>query len=156
VGGGGSGARLNLLVTAAAWPGEHWADSLPTLLAPMGVQAFRVGTGRDAAEFIRRSPVHIAVVDLSLPLESASPAEEEGGERILELLARLPDPPPTLVIKRRRTRREHAKELATALAAGAFAVIDRPVRLELLLEAMRRAFVRHYRDRWPGCGGAMA
>jgi len=150
--------RLNLLLSHADWRPETWAESLPRLLEPMGVRAWRVETGRAASRLIQAEPIHIAVVDLSLPLEesrdpsadSARQAPAEGGQRLLQLLARQPAPPPTIVIKRPKTSRDDARELAQALRFGAFAVIDRPVDLELMLEVFRRVLRRFYRDRWPG------
>ncbi len=145
--------RLNLLLTYAGWQEDSWADRLPRLLEPMGVRAWRAGSGDEASRLIRSVPVHIAVVDLALPLHcEATPgsAGEEGGRRILDLLARLEQPPPTVVVKRRLTRREDARQLASALSAGAFAVLDQPVHIETALEVMRRVLARHYADRWPG------
>lgn len=145
------GGRLNLLLTYAGWQDESWADRLPRLLEPFGVHAWRAASGDEATRLIRTVPVHIAVVDLSLPLHTGSPASaiEEGGPRILELLARLEQPPPTVVVKRRRTSREDARQLASALQAGVFAVLEQPVHLETALEVMRRVLTRHYANRWP-------
>lgn len=150
----------------AGWADETWADQLPRLLRPLGVQALVVHSGREAADAVRRQTVHLAVVDLSLPMDCGrasgggggggasatdSPLSgEEAGCRLLQLLGRQPSPPPTIVIKPRRTRREDARALMAAMQAGAFAVIDRPVHLEAVLDALRRALRRHYADRWPG------
>ncbi|MCA9283280.1 MAG: hypothetical protein H6812_02585 [Phycisphaeraceae bacterium] len=155
--GSGAGGRLNLLLSHTNWRDEHWADCLPRLLEPMGVHAWTVHSGRQATDLIKKVRVDIAVVDLSLPLDeqsdnagqAATAAAEEAGVRLLELLTRLPSRPPTLVVKRRRTRREDTRELNHALRAGAFAVIERPVNLETLLQVMRRVLCRHYADRWP-------
>lgn len=169
----GPRGRLNLLLSAGgsvSWRDESWADSLPRLLEPMGVQVWRVRSGREAADIIRSTPVHIALVDLALPLEppcsgsnvdlasgmppttgSANP--EEGGPRLLELLGRLATPPPTVVVKREKNKREDARTLCSVLEAGAFAVLERPVHLETALDVMRRILRRCYADRWPG-GGA--
>jgi len=148
------GGRLNLLLSSAGWQSDPWADRLPRMLEPMGICS-RVARSADAAEkVIESEPVHIAVVDLALPL-SADPDAEESGVRLLQLLARLATPPPTVVIKRRRTARDDARELAAALRAGAFAVMDRPSAhrdLENLLEVLRRCMTRHYHDRWPESG----
>jgi CheY-like chemotaxis protein len=161
------GCRLNLLLSYGGWQPESWVDVLPRLLEPMGVRAVRACSGREAAQFIQRTPVHIAVVDLSLPLEPCTPipatprnpflddaddltqVPEEGGERIIELLQRLESPPPTVIVKRRRTGRENARALSKALMSGAFAVLEPPVNIELALEVMRRVLQRHYAGRWP-------
>ena len=152
------GGRLNLLLSSTDWREETWADHLPRLLSPMGVHAVRVRSGREAGEVLRQTRIDIAVVDLSLPLDdkahtSETAARLEGGMRLLELLFRAAAPPPTLVVKRRRADRDDAREIASALRAGAFAVIERPVRLELVLQTMQRVLAKYYRDRWPDAEG---
>ncbi|MFN4840272.1 MAG: hypothetical protein ACK5MB_07885, partial [Phycisphaerales bacterium] len=54
----------------------------------------------------RREPVHIAVVDLTIPLDESDGESslEDGGTRILELLSRLDQPPPTPDPPRRTLR----------------------------------------------------
>lgn len=146
--------RLNLLLSYAGWRHESWADRLPRLLEPMGIQSLRAGTGAEASSVIARYPIHMAVVDLGLPLDQADdPAQcPEAGPKLLELLRRLDQPPPTVVVKRARSHREDCREINAALRAGAFAVIDRPdnqTDLERLLEVLRRCLKRHYQGRWP-------
>ena len=160
--------RLNLLLSAAgpvAWRDESWAESLSRLLEPMGVRAWRVRSGREAADVIRSMTVHIALVDLGLPLDGPAPSAQseansaaggsgpvsEGGARLLDLLARLSCPPPTVVVNRGRSQRDDTRTLCSALQAGAFAVLERPVQIETALEVMRRILTRHYAGRWPGC-----
>ncbi len=153
----GSGGRLNLLLSSGDyWREDDWAALLPRLLEPLGINTVRVGSGREATSVLQATPVHIAVVDLALPLNPAAPSfteieEQEGGYRLLEMLGRLPCPPPTLVVKRRKTRRDDARELHAALQARAFAVIERPVRMDIVLEAMRRVLTRYHSGKWPGC-----
>ncbi|MBL8759945.1 MAG: hypothetical protein JNL50_01450 [Phycisphaerae bacterium] len=155
--GGGSGAgcggRLNLLLSCAGWQQDPWVDRLPRLLEPMGVIAHRAQTGGEAKRVIESTPIHIAVVDLGLPLDGQSSPEHEGGPRLLELLGRLASPPPTVVVKRSRSLRDDAREIGAALRAGAFAVVERPrsiTDLEVMLEVLRRCLHRHYHGRWPG------
>jgi len=160
--GGGQDCRLNLLLTYGGWRSDSWADCLPRLLAPMGVRTWRADSGREAAELLRRQgDIHLAIVDLRLPLErrrgtcpmgGEDPATEEGGARLLQLLQRSNHPPPTIVVKPARTARDDARNLTEALRHGVFAVMDRPVDLELMLEVFRRVLRRHYKNRWPGAG----
>ena len=139
-----------------AWRDESWADSLPRLLEPMGVQTWRVRSGQEAAQLLNTATFHIALVDLGLPLHGPTSnacgplGQEEGGSRLLDLLGRLETPPPTVVVKRERGSRDNARTLSSALEAGAFAVLERPVHLETALEVMRRILCRHYEGRWPG------
>jgi len=155
----GGGARLNILLTDGGWRDESWPESLPRLLAPMGVRARRAGSGREAARVLRLTPIHAAIVDLTLPLTDAGaeehhrmtvqPVAEEGGARLLDLLARIERPPPIVVVREPRFSREDARDLLAALRHGVFAVVDRPVNLELMLEVFRRLLARHYRGQWP-------
>ena len=57
---------------------------------------------------------------------------------------------PTVVVRPPQpAARESARSLAAALREGAFAVLDRPVHLETMLQTMRRVLRRHYADHWP-------
>lgn len=159
---GGSGpGRLNLLLSYAGWSDDSWVDRLPRLLEPLGVTSVRAACGREASEVIRRTPIHIAVVDLGLPLDRGVGASEgdqdpqlsEGGPRLLELLSRMAEPVPVVAVKRGRTHRDDARDIAAALRLGAFAVMDRPRDvndLNVMLEVLRRCLARHYSGRWPG------
>lgn len=153
VGRGASGGRLNLLLSYAGWQPDSWADRLPRLLEPMGVCSLRANSGRQASEVLRTSQVHIAVVDLGLPLDESDSESEEAGPRLLDILSRLPEPPPTVVVKQSRSHRDACREMNAALRCGAFAVIDRPrdsSDLEILLGVLSRCLARFYQGRWPG------
>lgn len=144
-----AGGRLNLLLTSADWQDHSWAEQLPPLLMPLGVHAIRAASSIEAADVIKQATIHLAVIDLDLPFDQADP--EPAGERVLKILSRAVAPPPVLVIKRRRTQRDDTRELAAALSTGAFAALDRPVHLEIMLDALRRALTKHYKDQWPNC-----
>ncbi len=152
-----SATRLNLLLSHGGWPNEAWFDQLPRLLAPLGVRSITASSGREAAEVIRSTPIHIVVVDLGLPLEAATGQQKidridtSGGTRLLEILRRLEPAPPTVVIRREAGASSASrKTLTDALRQGAFAVHDSPVGIETLLDTMRRILRRHYSDLWPG------
>lgn len=153
-GGDACGGRLNLLLSYAGWEPEPWVERLPRLLEPMGIASLRAQSGREASQVLQTARVHVAVVDLGLPLDrAAGPADHDGGTRLLELLARLKEPPPVVVIKQARTRRDESRELAAALRLGAFAAIDRPRGdhdLDVVLDVLRRVLARYYQGRWPG------
>ncbi|HEB60963.1 MAG TPA: response regulator transcription factor [Phycisphaeraceae bacterium] len=151
----GKKSRLNLLLSEAEDTGTRWADLMPRLLEPLGVHSLRAHSGEEAASFIRREPIHLAVVDLAVPLSTPRPGQtsvEPGGVRILQLLSRLETPPPTVIVRRRQPNRTSDRQLINALQAGAFSVVDQPVDLELLLETLRRALRRFYKDAWPESG----
>lgn len=152
------GGRLNLLLSYAGWQPDPLVNRLAPLLEPMGVTAHHAGTGREASRVIQATPIHIAVVDLALPLDLTTPQPErepefeEGGPRLLELLSRLDQPPPVVAIKRSRSTRDDARDLNAALRLGVFAVVDRPRELSdlnLILNVLRRCLERHYHGRWP-------
>jgi DNA-binding response OmpR family regulator len=152
--------RLNLLLSYGGWREQSFADQLPRLLSPMGIRSIRVESGEEAEEVIRKYPVHIAVVDLTIPLrklcEAAAPMPTsltKGGARLLQLLRRLENQPPTVVIRPPEpSSRESAHSLVQSLREGAFTVLDRPVDLEHMLDVMRRILRRHYADLWPTSG----
>lgn len=175
-----------MLVSHAVVGGGDWnrqplTDQLPRLLEPMGIRCLAATCGDEAQRIIKSVSIHIAVVDLAIPLRAASalntnsapstatpsdanrPARPssptpampigaaEAGARLLQLLRRLESRPPIIVIRPPQpTMRESARTLAEALDAGAFAVLDRPVHLEAMLDALRRIVRRHYANHWPG------
>lgn len=145
-----SGAdRLNLLLSYGGWREEAAVRQAPRLLEPMGIRTMEAQTGEEAEALIRATPIHIAVVDLDIPLRKAS-ASPVSGPRILQLLRRLESPPPTIVVRpRQHNAREDVRGLMDSLRDGAFAVLDRPVPLEALLDTLRRVLRRHYQDLWP-------
>jgi len=149
--------KLNLLLTYGGWRESSWADCLPTLLEPMGVRSFRASSGAEAAQVLRSTPIHAAVVDLRLPLDTCAAREpveaapSEGGERLLEILRRLEAPPPTVVVTRDRTPRERMRELHHALRHGAYAVVlGSAADAEQMLRVLQRLVTRYYQNRWPG------
>jgi DNA-binding NtrC family response regulator len=149
----GAPGRLNLLLSSAGWQESPWVERVPAMLTPMGVFSHIADSAASAQRVIESNPIHIAVVDLALPLDERDPTGEEAGTRVLNLLARLASPPPTVVIKRRRTSRDAVREMNAALRLGAFAVIDHPRAqrdIESLLDVLKRCMCRHYKDRWPG------
>lgn len=144
----GGDPRLNLLLTYSGWQTDSWADRLPQLLEPLGVQSFRAGSATQAAAIISDRRIHIAVVDLRLPFDGGE-AREEAGARVLDLLARQQVAPPTVVVKRGKSSREDVRDLHCALRAGVFAAMDPPVTLEAILRVMQRMLERHYSGLWP-------
>jgi len=147
-------AHLNLLLSYGGWREHAAVKQLPRLLEPMGIHAMEADTGEEAASLIEQTPVHIAIVDLEIPLNRSTSAASPGGPRILQLLRRLDPAPPTIVVRpKQASDREHARGLVASLREGAFAVIDRPLHMETLLETLRRALRRHYQDTWPSGPG---
>lgn len=154
--GGQPSKRLNLLLTYGGWREHAFADQLPLILDRIGISCFRAQSGDEASDFIRREHVHIAVIDLSIPMHPVSPAQQStgravpAGPRVLQLLKRLEQPPPTIVVRPRQVDpAESARNLSDALRDGAFTVLDDPVPVETMLQALERVVRRHYRDHWP-------
>lgn len=146
----GPASRLNLLLSWGGWRRDAVVDQLPRLLEPLGIRTIRVDCGQDAADVIRHDVVHIAVVDLEVPLSRGGRPDGAGGTRTLELLRRLEQPPPTVVVRPPQPEvRESVRGLLRALRGGAFTVLDRPLQLEPTLEVMRRILRRHYAGAWP-------
>jgi DNA-binding NarL/FixJ family response regulator len=120
----------------------------------MGVESMRARTARQAEQVIRSQPIHIAVVDLGLPLDAPTGSHhhphDEAGCRVLELLRRLDSPPPTVIVRSTRAAREATRDLNAALRFDAFAVVDRTsADVELMLKILQRCLERFYQGRWP-------
>ena len=144
--------RLNLLLSYGGWRDESWADQLPRLLSPLGVQSIKVDSGREAEDVIRQTPVHIAVIDMSIPLDDVQPNEphKPAGAKVLRLLRRLSPVPPIVAVRRPEpVESERVRALSQALREGAFTVVDQPVNLEIMLQIMQRILKRYYADVWP-------
>lgn len=145
--------RLNMLLSDASYHHDSWAERLPTLLTPLGIQAHRAGSGQQATQIIQTLPIHVALVDLGLPIETGDPTQaSEGGYRLLDILSRLANRPPMVAIISARTQRDEVRQVSAALRHGVFAVINRPrtaADVETLLEVLRRCVTRHYKGRWP-------
>lgn len=142
--------RLSIMVTYGGWRDDDFADQLPRVLGPVGVDCHRIGSATEATDFLRRTPVHIAIVDLSMPMDAAARDFTPAGSRVLALLRRLEQPPPTVVVRPPQpSLRDSGRSLSDALREGAFTVMDGPVPLERMLQVLHRVVHRHYRDRWP-------
>jgi CheY-like chemotaxis protein len=154
-GSSGKARELNLLLTYGGWREHAFADQLPLILNRFGIRCYRAESGDEASEVIRREQVHIAVIDLSIPMHPTrsaprSAAAVSAGPRVLQLLRRLEQPPPTIVVRPRQADpSESARTLADALRDGAATVLDDPVGIETMLQALERVVRRHYKDHWP-------
>jgi len=144
-------SRLNLLIADGAWQDDSFAQQLPRLLSPLGVRCMAARSAIEADRVVRHEPVHIAVVDLSIPIDDRPGQHEAAGGRVIELLRRLQRPPAMVVVRPKTpSLREHRQGLVDALAWGAFAVVDRPVPVEALLNILHAVVARRFGDRWPG------
>ncbi|MSR19298.1 MAG: hypothetical protein EXS00_09120 [Phycisphaerales bacterium] len=146
-----NGGRLKLLLGEGDWREDAVSEQLPPLLEPMGIDCLRIRSARAAAAAVSKCSIHIAVVDLSIPLDEGSlpTHREDAGRQVLEILRRLQSPPPVIVIRPPpRSVRDADRTLGHALRDGAFSVLDRPVPLEAMLEVLRRIVQRHYPAAW--------
>lgn len=148
---------LNVLLTDH---GQAWAEQLPRLLQPQGVEAYRVHTVDEALNVMDQRQIHAAVVDLGMPSESGGltavgaamkqQAGDPGGLRLLRLIQRREPHPPTVVVRDRAFESQFDNRmLQQALQLDAFTVLDQPVRLEQLLSVLQRIVHRYYEGRWP-------
>ncbi len=152
--GPGRSDRFNVLLTEDRGHGdEHWINQLPRLLEPMGVRTYVARSGREAIDMAEARRIHAAVVDLATPLADASRGPASAGDAgmwLLELLSRLPNRPPVVVLRQPAISfREAERMLREALRLGAFSVLDKPVGLEQLLAVFRRLLDQAYRGQWP-------
>ena len=121
------GERLNVLLTDR---GQGWAAQLPRLLEPQGVQALRADSFKSAVQILENSTIHMAVIDLVLPLESGEDVQEAdsqqipGGLKLLQVIHRLETRPRAVVVVRGRQFEQRVDDyvLAEALKFDAFSV----------------------------------
>lgn len=81
-------SRLNLLLAYGGWRDDTFASQLPPVLEPLGVRCVAARTACEADRVLRRDPVHIAVVDLAIPVDDSAEHAGPAGR------ARAGAPPP--------------------------------------------------------------
>ena len=106
--------RLNLLLTYGGWRENAFADQIPLILNRFGIRCYRAESGDEASDVIRSERVHIAVIDLSIPMhptrsQPTGTRAVPAGPRVLQLLRRLEQPPPTIVGARSRAANAHLR-----------------------------------------------
>ena len=144
-------SRLNLLIADGAWQQDSFVHQLPPLLGPLGVRCLSARSALEVDRVARTERVHIAVIDLSIPVDSTPGCSEPAGGRVIELLRRISSPPAMLVVRPRSpSPRLQRRGLVDALSWGAFAVVDRPVPVERMLKLLHAVVARRFNDRWPG------
>lgn len=144
---------LNVLITSGGWREDGWTAAVPQILGAHGVNIMEARSGIEASNLIRSVTVHIAVVDLALPLDGSAIGSEPAGVRVLQLLRRLDAPPPVVVVRPPQpTRRESSRGLVDALLDGAFSVVDRPCHPEIMLRIMQRIMERYFVDQAAAVG----
>ena len=148
--------RLNVLLTEDRPRGDgHWSHHLPRLLEPFGVHTHLAHTGRQAIDLAERHPIHAAVIDLSTPIDTPGipAADASDGMWLIELLRRLPNKPPFVVVTSPMVdQAQLSRVLSQALKAGAFSVLNRPASLNEVLIVFKRLVDTCYAGTWPtGC-----
>lgn len=157
-----SASRFNVLLTQdRQHSAGHWTRQLPRLLEPQGVNAYLARSGREAVDMVNDLEIHAALIDLATPQNTPTdPASvttgsnSGGGEAqglwVLEVIRRLPNRPPVVVINSRAIAPKQAQRfLNDALRLGAFSVINRPSDIEDMLAIIRRLIDRQYEGAWP-------
>lgn len=161
----GPDARFNVLLTEdREHSAGHWTRQLPRLLQPQGVRSYVARTGREAVEMVNDLEIHAALIDLATPQDAPSRNSATGetstaspsglgdaqGLWVLEVLRRLPQRPPVVVVNSRAIASNQAQRcLNQALRLGAFSVVNRPSDIEDMLAVIRRLIDRQYEGAWP-------
>ena len=147
-------SRFNVLLTEDRPHSiDHWTRQFPRLLKPQGVTSYLAHCGHEALGMAEKLEFHAAVIDLGTPYHapnSASRTAHGDGLWLLQLLQRLPNRPPTVIVNSPAfSQRQIQRMLQEVLRLGVFTVINKPVALEQLLKVFRRVVDRQYRGAWP-------
>ena len=130
--------RTNRLTVLLANEQEGWQQTIRGLLEPQGVQTITARSGREALDVIESRPVHVAVLDQSMP--------QLGGLAVVKLMReRKAEPPPAILLASQMTN----NLLREALSMQVFTVLGKPVDLNVLLDALARVLRRYHESRWP-------
>jgi len=135
------GSRLRMLL---ADDQPQWHETVRRLLEPQGVETLSARSGREALELIESTPIHVAVLDVSMP--------QLGGLQVIKLMREMQrgsdriKAPPAILLAQSLTN--HL--LHEALGMHVFSVLSKPVDLNLFLDSVARVLRRHYASRWPG------
>ena len=116
---------------------ETWHRTVRGLLEPQGVATVVARSGREALEIIENRPIHVAVLDQSMP--------QLGGLQVVKLMRAMTGAPPAILLANQLT----TNLLHEALAMHIFSVLSKPVDFNLLLDALARVMKRHYEGKWP-------
>jgi CheY-like chemotaxis protein len=108
-------------------------DALGTVIASEGFDVVRAADGREAVEKFRWQPIDIVLLDLNMPVR--------GGWETLERLTTINPLLPVIII----TARPDAYPVA--MATGVAALMQKPLDIPLLLEAMRELLAEPTTDR---------
>jgi|SRR5687768_2273963 len=129
--------RTNRLTVLLANEQEGWHQTIRGLLEPQGVQTLSARSGREALDLIETRPVHVAVLDQSMP--------QLGGLQVVKLMRDRKNAPPAILLANQLTN--HL--LREALSMQVFTVLGKPVDLNVLLDALARVLRRYHESRWP-------
>jgi DNA-binding NtrC family response regulator len=129
--------RANRLTVLLADEQEGWHQTIRGLLEPQGVQTLTARSGREALDLIETRPVHVAVLDQSMP--------QLGGLQVVKLMRERKNAPPAILLANQLTN--HL--LREALSMQVFTVLGKPVDFNVLLDALARVLRRYHESRWP-------
>ena len=129
--------RTNRLTVLLANEQEGWHQTIRGLLEPQGVQTLSARSGREALDLMESRPIHVAVLDQSMP--------QLGGLQVVKLMRDRKNAPPAILLANQLTN----NLLREALSMQVFTVLGKPVDLNVLLDALARVLRRYHESRWP-------
>ncbi|MCU0916098.1 MAG: response regulator [Planctomycetes bacterium] len=122
-------AEVNVLASAAGWA---WPQAVRDIFKPRGVNLLMAEKASDFVSIIANTRIHTTIVDVD--------ADRPTGLATVKII-RLGYPTVPCILLTSRTDRDM---LCRALQLDVFAVVGKPVNLDILQELLHRLFLKRY------------
>lgn len=121
--------NINVLIRNADWA---WPQAVTEIFQPRKINALVANSLNEMIRLVSHSRMHLAILD--------SPARQVSGVQALKILRQLDQLLPCILLASQPGQRL----LAEALSLNAYAVLAKPVDLELMAELVDRLFRKYY------------
>jgi DNA-binding NtrC family response regulator len=121
--------EINILASGADWA---WPEALQQIFRPRGVNLLVVDNASEFVNIIERRRIHTTIVDMD--------SERSSGLTTIRIIRMDYPRLPCILL----TSAVGEEMLSQALELDVFSVIDKPVKMNILLEQLNRLFKKRY------------